>query len=194
MGSPPQSDWYEVVEGGDDLLQADLIAKCPVVQVDPASMLSVVRGESDALDARVDTISACVLTQSCDLENERVTEILVAAVLPWEMVVEYELERGNARAASSGHRTALQRGNLPGLCLLNEHTEAPTLPWSVVDFHQLAIVDREILRWTAGEGGPRLRLMSPYREHVGQEFARYVMRVGLPVSAEGFVAAFSKKK
>ena len=67
------------------------------------------------------------------------------------------------------------------------------MPWSVIDFHQLAVVDRTMLKAVAKENGPRLRLQSPYREHVGQEFARYFMRVGLPVPAEGFVQAFKRK-
>jgi hypothetical protein len=34
--------------------------------------------------------------------------------------------------------------------------------------------------------GPRLRLRSPYREHLAQAFARYFMRVGLPHDARAF--------
>jgi len=33
-----------------------------------------------------------------------------------------------------------------------------------------------------------LRMLSPYREHLAQGFARYFMRVGLPHDAKAFVA------
>ena len=47
-----EGDWYKVVET-DELLQADVIERCPVAQIDPGSMMSVVRGDSLDLDARV---------------------------------------------------------------------------------------------------------------------------------------------
>lgn len=35
--------------------------------------------------------------------------------------------------------------------------------------------------------GIRLRLLSPYREHLAQNFSRYFMRVGLPHDAKEFI-------
>ena len=37
----------------------------------------------------------------------------------------------------------------------------------------------------------RLRLLPPYREHLSQSFARFFMRVGLPIDTPSFTA---KKK
>ena len=44
----------------------------------------------------------------------------------------------------------------------------------------------ELANRYAGERGQRLRLLPPYREHLGQAFARYFMRVGLPVDIPPF--------
>ena len=38
-----------------------------------------------------------------------------------------------------------------------------------------------LVRELAASQGPRLRLNPPYREHLAQAFARFFMRVGLPV-------------
>jgi len=52
----------------------------------------------------------------------------------------------------------------------------------IVDFHDVFTVPREFLESLLGvRGRDRPRLLSPYREHLSQAFARYFMRVGLPV-------------
>ena len=56
---------------------------------------------------------------------------------------------------------------------------------------QLYTVDRDHLDdFTAQPGSrQRLRLLSPYKEHFAQSFARFFMRVGLPRDAGAFAAA-----
>ena len=56
----------------------------------------------------------------------------------------------------------------------------------VVDFHRLYTLPLQFLRKRAGDEGRRLRLQPPYREHLSQAFARYFMRVGLPVDIAPF--------
>ena len=52
----------------------------------------------------------------------------------------------------------------------------------VVDFHNVYGVPLGILRSTAEEAkNGRLRLRSPYREHLSQAFAQFFMKVALPV-------------
>lgn len=53
----------------------------------------------------------------------------------------------------------------------------------IVDFHGVYTAPREFLEsWNRRRAQPRLRLLSPYREHLSQAFARFFMRVGLPVA------------
>ena len=51
---------------------------------------------------------------------------------------------------------------------------------NLVDFHRIFSLPLEFMRSLAQTRGPHLRLLPPYREHLGQAFARYFMRVGLP--------------
>ena len=52
----------------------------------------------------------------------------------------------------------------------------------VVDFHYVYTVPRNFLESLLEQRGQtRLRLLPPYREHLSQAFARFFMRVGLPV-------------
>ena len=55
----------------------------------------------------------------------------------------------------------------------------------IADFHEVSTLPREFLEsLLAARGRDRPRLLSPYREHLSQAFARYFMRVGLPVPVD----------
>jgi hypothetical protein len=55
----------------------------------------------------------------------------------------------------------------------------------LVDFHDVFTIPREFLeKLIEQRGESRVRLLPPYREHLSQAFARFFMRVGLPVSIE----------
>jgi hypothetical protein len=126
------------------------------------------------------------LTQSCDLENDKVQDVLLARVLAWTDVVRTEVETGNEAVRGSKFRKLLVEGNIPGMSLLHKREGEPALPWSVVDFHYLYTLPRMFVAPFAAGMGPRLRLRSPYREHLAQAFASYFMRVGLPHDARAF--------
>ena len=52
----------------------------------------------------------------------------------------------------------------------------------IVNFKDIFSVPVTVARATAHNNGKRLRLCPPYREHLSQAFARYFMRVGLPIN------------
>jgi hypothetical protein len=55
----------------------------------------------------------------------------------------------------------------------------------VVDFRSLFTLPLSFLREQA-KSAKRVRLFPPYREHLSQAFARFFMRVGLPVDIPAF--------
>jgi hypothetical protein len=83
---------------------------------------------------------------------------------------------------STEGKEQLRKGNLPGYHLLNrceiEDFETDCL---VADFRTVYSVSVPFLREYAATKGKRRRLLPPYREHLSQAFARFFMRVGLPV-------------
>ena len=58
------------------------------------------------------------------------------------------------------------------------------MPYSVVDFHRIYTRPKDFIRDVASATDRRVRVLSPYREHLSQAFARYFMRVGLPVDID----------
>jgi hypothetical protein len=56
----------------------------------------------------------------------------------------------------------------------------------ICDFRSLFGVHLTTLNDLAAQQSPRLRLLPPYREHLAQAFARFFIRVGLPIDVPPF--------
>jgi hypothetical protein len=187
----PEESWYETVTG-PDLQQGDLVLEYGVVVAqapDHVTDRTESRDRGDTEISVTETIrDIVVMTQSCDLENDKVTEVLAASVIGWDAWVRTYAESGqpmNSKAQRKW-REKLVRGEFPSLSLLRAHDRDPHFGWSVVDFRKLFTIDKQALALHVADMGDRLRLRPPYREHLSQAFARYFMRVGLPLAARDF--------
>jgi hypothetical protein len=177
-----EANWYEVVQGAD-LRQGDLLMDCPVFTLSVDAAYPLPPGYEPVIQA--ESYDLVILTQSCDLDNDKVEEVLLAPFAAWSETVRAGAER-NPALRSREFRRGLIAGNIPGLSLLHKRDESPSLPWSVVSFHRLFTLSKAFLHQFAEARGPRLRLLPPYREHLAQALARYFMRVGLPHDAKAF--------
>ncbi len=89
-------------------------------------------------------------------------------------------QRFNSRAI--GFVRASKDGYVWNLTILDSHevTDLST-EHRVVNFYDLYTIPVRFLEsLLVNRGTKRLRLRSPYREHLSQSFARFFMRVGLP--------------
>lgn len=172
------SSWYEVVTG-DVLEQGDILTGLPIYTVEYD-----LGGDEASAEVRVDVLDVVVLTQSCDLENNKVDTLLLADVVGYEAQLKNEPSGSFLR--SSNFKKAAVAGNLPAQSLLPPHEGTPSFPWSLVDFHHLRTSSFELAKRHAISSGDRLRLAHPYKEHLAQAFARYMMRVGLPTGLRDF--------
>ena len=98
------------------------------------------------------------------------------------------LKRGQGQAPTEkGFRKVAEEvtnGRVWNLTMLDRrvgNTGEISIPRQIVDFHEIFSLPLDFLSaWVRLYGGQRLRLLSPYREHLSQSFARFFMRVGLP--------------
>jgi hypothetical protein len=170
--------WYEAVDG-DSILQGDFLPKCPILIPESEIPKDEVGGKMKGKLLEYDVI---VMSQSCDLEQKNIDLVLVCPHWSLQQV-------GDARDyfKSSKGKEDLRRGNIPGY-----HMVAPCdldgikHDVRVVDFRAVYSVPFEFIRQFAKAGGKRARLLPPYREHLSQAFARFFMRVGLPVNIPAF--------
>ena len=177
------SSWWTAVSGpGHE--QGDLLRDVAIVRVESVD----ISGATAEVSSRVEVVDAIIVTQTCDLENAQVANVLLARVTSWADFASAQFAAGNTAVKSGSFRRSLIRGDIPPLMLLHTRTSQPTLDWSLVDFRELYVVDRTRIDGFVAEPGNRrrLRLLSPYKEHFAQAFARFYMRVGLPHDARGF--------
>src|SRR5208337_1004576 len=169
--------WYQLVQD-DSLEQGDLFEGCPVF-FPPEEIAETV---SDAAEFRWEERDIIVMTQTCDLigGRENVTEVLLCPV--WKRS---ELSEGHL-STPRGLEDA-RRGNLPGFHMLAECTLGELRrEVRIVDFRRIYSLPLGFMRRRAATDRARLRLLPPYREHLSQAFARFFMRVGLPVDIPPF--------
>jgi hypothetical protein len=173
----PTPFWRQVNEAA--LAQGDFLPKClvPVFAADFAT-----KGEEQIEDVPVGEADLIVVTQSCDLENEKIS---VVALCPIHSLADFEAN--NPAFAKKGQWEIVRKGRVEGLHLLG----SPENPEDnrgalVVDFGQIYSLPPAYLTKRATDLGNRWRLDSPFLEHFSQAFARYFMRVGLPSSIPPF--------
>jgi hypothetical protein len=161
--------WYGTTQGSV-LAQGDLLESCPLLS--PIENNQFERLRSDVL----------VLSQTCDLLNDKVQVVLVCPVFSLaELATSTELLR------SKRGREELRRGNLPGYHLLDRcYIPGHESDFRVCDFRSLFGVHVSVAKAQAESMPSRIRLMPPYREHLAQAYARYIMRVGLPMDIPPF--------
>ena len=166
--------WYEVVNAGEPLLQGDFINSCPIVK--PPSQIELGKVEADVIEYDV-----LVMSQSCDLVQRKLELVLVCPTWPLS-----EFEKLSKFFKSKKGKETLRQGNVPGYHLLNKcEIDRFKTEYLVVDFRSVYSIPFNFLVDLSQERR-KIRLLPPYREHLSQAFARFFMRVGLPIDIPSF--------
>lgn len=170
--------WYQVV-GSTQLEQGDILESCPVFL--PRADLPLTEEGAVFFDEELRDV--IIVSQSCDLMagREKISEVLLCPL--WRRV---QLQPPHYLATAQGMEHA-RRGVLPGFHVLAACNEPEfEREVRVVDFRRVYSLPVAFVRVQAGKSVPRLRLLPPYREHLSQAFARFFMRVGLPMDIPPF--------
>ena len=184
-------DWYEEVAHNQPITQGDIIFDCPVVgwkegelSVTGTELTETLRAHTEAI-----AVDVVVMTQACDLEHGKVRNVILC---PHFLVDDYKQawvtdmkarEQNPSSKAWRRHSSDICDGFVWNLSVLNAgKVKSFSTDHRIVDFHEVYSVPRSFIEsFLAQRGKPRLRLCPPYREHLSQAFARFFMRVGLPV-------------
>jgi hypothetical protein len=175
--------WYEQVTTDAGIEQGDIIEECPIPILGSSVFDAVLVDETitDVSDPiSVKKADVIILSQSCDITNDKIDSLIVCPIWPLLKLVE-----ASTYYKSKEARESLRQGKEPAYHLINkfERREQP-LPYSVVEFHRIYSLPKEYLKSVLRIKGSYLRLLPPYREHLSQAFARYFMRVGLPIDID----------
>jgi hypothetical protein len=167
--------WYEVTED-PQLAQGDFILECPVL-IPPRNFR-----HGQQADVEFATYNVVVMSQTCDIVLRKIDLVLVCPT--WSLT---ELKAQLPDLAPIRKLEHIRRGDLPGFHMLAAcEIESFECECRVVTFRDVYSVHLDFLQDHVRLSQRRLRLLPPYREHLSQAFARFFMRVGLPVNIPSF--------
>jgi len=164
--------WYEDTRVLDDFEQGDIFTNATIPNIAAVDL-----SRTQEIPTRQG--SFVVLTQSCDVPKAE--SILLAEVYLYST-----LQNGPQSSifASSKTKDSLIRNRLEHYFLLPPYGN-DTKSWSLVSFRNLHVVSLSVLKTLATEAPP-IRMASPYKELLGECFARFMMRVALPEPLDEF--------
>ena len=162
---------FWVTADGPRLAQGDYLPRC-LIPTFPEEF-GETGAEQEVLVGLGDLI---VVTQSCDLENQKTGFVALCAIHPLS-----RFEQVNPAFTKRGMWEDVRKGRREGLHLLaSPENPANNRDALVIDFRQIVSLPHAYLCRHAAQLGGRWRLQSPFLEHFSQAFARFFMRVGLP--------------
>ncbi len=164
--------WYDS-PAGLDITQGDIVFDCPIPVPVSVQSIGVAAGSYAEIDIR--KYDVVVMSQACDIQHGKVNDIILCPLSKLEDIAPPE----NLRA-----REELRRGVVIGRHLLNRTDD---FDFHVVEFRYVFSLPKKFLLEFVARADRRLRLLPPYREHLAQAFARFFMRVGLPLDIPPFV-------
>ena len=173
--------WFKIVNG-DDIEQGDIMENCPVFQFPPEFSSELLEDPTQSYDLGFKRYDTIVLSQTCDMVQgrEKINDVLLCSI--WNRS---DYKEGHF-SKPEGWEEA-RKGRCPAYHILNHYeSEQFNREFRVVDFKRIYSLPLDFLRNYAKSTGDRLRLLPPYREHLSQAFARFFMRVGLPVDIPPF--------
>jgi hypothetical protein len=169
--------WYDDVPANSPIEQGDIIENCNILVPNEHHYQAILEDKENETPLDIIEINGIVLSQSCDIQNEKIDSIIVCPI--WSL--KKFMEKGDSFYGSKA-REDLRQGKFPEYHLLQKFN-GKKLPndFYFVDFHRIYSVPKKFIEATIKDKTHK-RLLPPYREHLSQSFARYFMRVGLPVA------------
>jgi len=159
---------FDSVSTDIPISQGDIIDRCPIFRLLPENVAVDLNASPDRL-----LIRGIIPTQACDIAQEKTTRIVIAQVYPAKFVVESNI------LSASVVRDRMTRGLVYGWYFFPA-SKSPEIPESVIDLRDLHTIHRSIIQRLVAGGNRVARFVTPYREHLAQQFSVTYSRIGLP--------------
>lgn len=175
----------KTIEQGDIFLNVPLFDAFPISDPDDPSITRIASDKTEK--------SIIVLTQTCDLVNGKMPKrILVAELTDFSTVNKEAPHLLKDKAIIR----ELDQNTHPRFAVLHPFVNDENITifdWHLADFRSLGAVHYLFFDSTLYQNKVHLRMLSPYREHYSQIFARNIMRVALPLEEETLKNYLNKK-
>lgn len=180
------STWYREVPNSAPVDQGELLFDFPILGVKPNCPVDeVLAGNEEAgLDALISLTDVVVVSQACDIENDKIEFLVLAQVWDAGQFIPREEERASPNEARGRRKQFfkdVRRGLRPNFVLLGRHAGDFDLGYQLVDLSRIYTSSVEFVEYYRTHARrPRLRLNTPHRELLNQSLGHYFSRIGLP--------------
>ena len=170
--------WYQKLEVKDNSIQqGDFIYVCPIVK--PPQNLTELNTEDSSV-VKIETYNVIIISQSCDIEQNKLEIILVCPFYTFNDLCQnlgYDTDKNRKKVFNE-----IKSGRKFSLHMLDKYEDFELKDYLIIDFRNIFGVNIDVLKnHISNNHQERIRLAPPYREHLSQAFARFFMRVGLPI-------------
>jgi len=170
------NDWFQIIND-ESLEQGDILEEIDVL----VPTIKFLMGETNEINAK--TYNVLILSQTCDLTHKGKT--------PWVQVTPIHLlstlKESHDLFKDDNNLEAIRRGIMPKYHMINECDIAGSeSEISLIDFREVFTLPYDYVANFVKFGKSRRRINSPYKEHLAQAFAKFIMRVGLPADIPPF--------
>ena len=148
--------------------QGDLFDACPIL-----SIKTFHAETADPEEIEFGARRVVVLTQTCDLAQEKVSAVNVAEVHDAQSLVDQRFFK------PSDVKGPIRAGRVWGWYFLPADANLG-LPEMIVDMRRLHTIRLDLLRLLCRLGRRKARVQPLYREHLAKHFADTFSRIGLP--------------
>lgn len=171
--------WYEVIDSKDDITQGDIIKGCPVPIIKKFTGIE----PNQTIEAEIETIDGIIMTQACDIENQKIDNIILCSITSKHDFESQMIAMQKSNKEIKKNIESIIKGQQNAYHIINQYkTESFSQDYFIINFKDIFSIPVKLAKNIASTNGRRLRLCPPYREHLSQAFARYFMRVGLPIN------------
>lgn len=159
---------YRRPEDHESVDEVDIVENCPLLFVTGFDLATTQPPTVDYALARV-----VVVTQTCDLAQGKVTQVVVAPAYDAEHVV------AERKLKASDIKGPVRAGRVFGWYFLPANDDFG-LPEIIVDLRQLYTVPLDLLEELCRRGERLARIQPLFRGHLGKHLAETYSRIGLP--------------
>jgi len=159
---------YRLPASDQPVDQGDFIDDCQVLSINEFDARGI---DPPRLNVAINRV--LILTQTCDLVNQKVSNATVAVIHEAQFMV----DQGVLKPADI--RGPIRAARVYGWYFLPASLDLG-LNEMIVDLRQIHTVRLDLLLALCQRGKRRGRLQSPYREHLARHFADTFSRIGLP--------------
>ncbi len=168
----PGYPWYQSVSDSS-LEQGDILLDFPIIEI-LSSYEDLMEGTVDFEQLDSDVI---ILTQSCDLTAGKIEQVVLCPFFTGEKLSGKFEELGRKNGDQKVQRGLFESLYMLPPCSVDDLFSTPR----IVNFRQVQTIPLHVVQGHAWTMPRRVRYCPPYREHLAQAFARFIMRIGFPV-------------